>query len=253
MCEESEPGVSNPDQPVSGEQDFEAAAASLAAGGSLAESTDFAYEAESGLLPDAEDLAAADITLIPAADETESEPEAAAEDPNAEMRQALSRAPGDWYIVHSYSGYEKKVKANLENRIKSLDMEDFIFQIEVPEEEVTEIKNGQPKKVQRRIYPGYILIRMELTDGSWSAVRNTLGSPALSARTPGHRRCPSTTSSRSWFRRSPKRPPIRPVHPVVHRLSPRSTILSASRSPSWMVLLPPCRRRLMRSMLISRN
>lgn len=175
MCEESEPGVSNPDQPVSGEQDFEAAAASLAAGGSLAESTDFAYEAESGLLPDAEDLAAAEITLIPAADETESEPEAPAEDPNAEMRQALSRAPGDWYIVHSYSGYEKKVKANLENRIKSLDMEDFIFQIEVPEEEVTEIKNGQPKKVQRRIYPGYILIRMELTDGSWSAVRNTPG------------------------------------------------------------------------------
>nr|WP_241864237.1 transcription termination/antitermination protein NusG [Nakamurella antarctica] len=91
------------------------------------------------------------------------------------MRQALARAPGDWYVVHSYSGYEKKVKANLENRIKSLDMEDFIFQIEVPEEEVTEIKNGQPKKVLRRVYPGYILVRMELTDGSWSAVRNTPG------------------------------------------------------------------------------
>jgi transcriptional antiterminator NusG len=96
-------------------------------------------------------------------------------DPAVEMRSALSRAPGHWFVVHSYSGYEKKVKANLENRIKSLDMEDYIFQIEVPEEEVTEIKNGQPKKVQRRVYPGYILVRMELTDGSWSAVRNTPG------------------------------------------------------------------------------
>ncbi len=97
------------------------------------------------------------------------------EDPAVQLRAALTRAPGHWFVVHSYSGYEKKVKANLENRIKSLDMEDFIFQIEVPEEEVTEIKNGQPKKVQRRVYPGYILVRMELTDGSWSAVRNTPG------------------------------------------------------------------------------
>ncbi|MEO5832165.1 MAG: transcription termination/antitermination protein NusG [Nakamurella sp.] len=97
------------------------------------------------------------------------------EDPAVQMRAALTRAPGHWFVVHSYSGYEKKVKANLENRIKSLDMEDYIFQIEVPEEEVTEIKNGQPKKVQRRVYPGYILVRMELTDGSWSAVRNTPG------------------------------------------------------------------------------
>ncbi len=97
------------------------------------------------------------------------------EDPATQMRAALKHAPGNWYVVHSYSGYEKKVKANLENRIKALDMEDFIFQIEVPEEEVTEIKNGQPKKVQRRVYPGYILVRMDLTDQSWSAVRNTPG------------------------------------------------------------------------------
>jgi transcriptional antiterminator NusG len=106
---------------------------------------------------------------------TEDAAEAVEEDPTTQMRAALSRAPGHWFVVHSYSGYEKKVKANLENRIKSLDMEDYIFQIEVPEEEVTEIKNGQPKKVQRRVYPGYILVRMELTDGSWSAVRNTPG------------------------------------------------------------------------------
>ena len=96
-------------------------------------------------------------------------------DPNAEFRRTLRAAIGDWYVVHSYAGYEKKVKGNLQNRIQSLNMEDFIFQIEVPEEEVTEIKNGQRKQVKRNIYPGYVLVRMELTDESWSAVRNTPG------------------------------------------------------------------------------
>jgi transcriptional antiterminator NusG len=102
-------------------------------------------------------------------------PEAAEADPAAELRESLKAADGYWYVVHSYAGYENKVKANLETRIRSLDMEDFIFQIEVPTEEVTEIKNGQPKIVQRKVYPGYILVRMELTDASWSAVRNTPG------------------------------------------------------------------------------
>ncbi|MEY4024254.1 MAG: hypothetical protein RLZ23_1215, partial [Actinomycetota bacterium] len=78
-------------------------------------------------------------------------------DPNAEFRRALRVAPGDWYVVHSYAGYEKKVKGNLANRIQSLNMEDYIFQIEVPEEEVMEIKNGQRKQVKRNIYPGYVL------------------------------------------------------------------------------------------------
>ena len=96
-------------------------------------------------------------------------------DPNAEFRRALRVAPGDWYVVHSYAGYEKKVKGNLQNRIQSLNMEDYIFQIEVPEEEVMEIKNGQRKQVQRNIYPGYVLVRLDLTDESWSAVRNTPG------------------------------------------------------------------------------
>ena len=96
-------------------------------------------------------------------------------DPVEELRSALKRAAGDWYVVHSYAGYENKVKTNLETRIKSLDMEEYIFQIEVPTEEVTEIKNGQRKQVQRKVYPGYILVRMDLTDGSWSAVRNTPG------------------------------------------------------------------------------
>ncbi len=96
-------------------------------------------------------------------------------DPNAEFRRVLRTAAGDWFVVHSYAGYEKKVRGNLQNRIQSLNMEDYIFQIEVPEEEVTEIKNGQRKQVKRNIYPGYVLVRMELTDESWSAVRNTPG------------------------------------------------------------------------------
>jgi transcriptional antiterminator NusG len=96
-------------------------------------------------------------------------------DPNAEFRRTLRAAIGDWYVVHSYAGYEKKVKGNLVNRIQSLNMEDYIFQIEVPEEEIMEIKNGQRKMVKRNIYPGYVLVRMELTDESWSAVRNTPG------------------------------------------------------------------------------
>jgi len=96
-------------------------------------------------------------------------------DPAAELRAALQNAPGEWYVVHSYAGYENKVKANLETRIQTLDMEDYIFQVEVPTEEVTEIKNGQRKQVQRKVLPGYILVRMDLTDGSWSAVRNTPG------------------------------------------------------------------------------
>jgi transcriptional antiterminator NusG len=126
--------------------------------------------------PDLEDSVVTSEAADPIALDSEEAPaEEPEEDPVAETRAALSRLPGLWYVVHSYSGYEKKVKANLENRIKSLGMEDYIFQIVVPEEEVTEIKNGQPKRVLRRVYPGYIYVRMELTDGSWSAVRNTPG------------------------------------------------------------------------------
>ena len=93
----------------------------------------------------------------------------------AAFRDELRRAPGDWFVVHSYAGYEKRVKGNLANRITSMNMEDFIYQIEVPEEEVTEIKNGQRKQVKRNIYPGYVLVRMDLNDESWSCVRNTPG------------------------------------------------------------------------------
>ena len=105
------------------------------------------------------------------------EPAAADEpsDPVAEMKAALRRAPGDWYVIHSYAGYENKVKTNLETRVQNLGLEDYIFQVEVPTEQVTEIKNGQRKNVQRKVLPGYILVRMELNDESWGAVRNTPG------------------------------------------------------------------------------
>jgi transcriptional antiterminator NusG len=120
-----------------------------------------------------------------AADENEAEdepvpvPAAAAEeepgDPVEEFKAGLRRVPGDWYVIHSYAGYENRVKANLENRIGSLNMEDYIFQVEVPMEDVTEIKNGQRKQVRRVRIPGYVLVRMELTDESWGAVRHTPG------------------------------------------------------------------------------
>ncbi len=97
------------------------------------------------------------------------------EDPAEAMKKALRRAPGDWYVVHSYAGYENKVKTNLEARIQSLDVEDYIYQIEVPTEEVTEIKNGKRAQVNRKVLPGYLLVRMELNDESWGAVRNTPG------------------------------------------------------------------------------
>jgi transcriptional antiterminator NusG len=96
-------------------------------------------------------------------------------DENSEFRAALRSAPGEWFVVHSYAGYEKKVKANLANRIQSLNMEDYVFQIEVPEEEVRELKNGAIKVVKRNVFPGYVLVRMDLTDESWSCVRNTPG------------------------------------------------------------------------------
>ena len=96
-------------------------------------------------------------------------------DPIAALKETLRLSPGDWYVVHSYAGYENKVKTNLETRINSLDMEDFIYQIEVPTEEVTEIKNGKRQLVQRKVFPGYLLVRMELNDESWGAVRNTPG------------------------------------------------------------------------------
>jgi transcription termination/antitermination protein NusG len=94
-------------------------------------------------------------------------------DPLEELRSTLRSQIGDWYVVHTYSGMENRVKGNLENRITSLNMEDYIFEIIVPTEEVAEIKNGQRRMVKRTVLPGYVLVRMDLTDESWSTVRHT--------------------------------------------------------------------------------
>jgi len=97
------------------------------------------------------------------------------EDPVVAFKAHLRALPGEWYVIHSYAGYENRVKANLENRTQSLNMEDFIYQVEVPMEEVVEIKNAQRKTVRRVRIPGYVLVRMDLTDESWGAVRHTPG------------------------------------------------------------------------------
>jgi len=99
--------------------------------------------------------------------------ETAAVDPLEEFRAALREKEGDWFVIHTYSGMENRVKANLENRITSLNMEYYIHEVVVPTEEVAEIKNGQRKLVKRTVLPGYVLVRMDLTDESWSAVRHT--------------------------------------------------------------------------------
>jgi transcriptional antiterminator NusG len=114
----------------------------------------------------------ADGTAGEASEEEAAEPEV---DPVAEFQAKLRRQEGDWYVIHSYAGYENRVKANLETRIQTLDMEDYIFEIQVPMEEVVEIKNTTRKIVNRVRIPGYVLVRMDLTDESWGAVRHTPG------------------------------------------------------------------------------
>ncbi|SEC73162.1 transcription termination/antitermination protein NusG [Streptomyces sp. TLI_105] len=106
--------------------------------------------------------------------EEEAEP-AAPVDPVAALREELRTLPGEWYVIHTYAGYEKRVKANLEQRAVSLNVEDFIYQAEVPEEEIVQIKGGERKNVKQNKLPGYVLVRMDLTNESWGVVRNTPG------------------------------------------------------------------------------
>src|SRR5579862_2152356 len=128
-------------------------------------------DALDGALDDA-GHADADLETALAAD---GEQEESADDVLEEFKRELRMLPGDWYVVHSYAGYENRVKTNLESRIQSLNMEDYIFQIEVPVHQVTEIKGGKRQQVAEKVLPGYILVRMDLTDQSWAAVRNTPG------------------------------------------------------------------------------
>jgi transcriptional antiterminator NusG len=117
----------------------------------------------------------ADAPAEAEADEAVAEDLSGEADPVAEFKSELRMLPGDWYVVHSYAGYENRVRTNLESRTQSLNMEDYIFQIEVPTHEVFEIKGGKRQQVQEKVLPGYILVRMDLTDESWAAVRNTPG------------------------------------------------------------------------------
>jgi transcriptional antiterminator NusG len=134
--------------------------------------------ADSGTVPDADagvEADAVDVTDGDAATEDE-DGDVVADAPSdalQEFRDALREKVGDWFVVHTYSGMENRVKANLENRTTSLNMEDYIHEVIVPTEEVAEIKNGQRKLVRRTVLPGYVLVRMDLTDESWAAVRHT--------------------------------------------------------------------------------
>jgi transcription termination/antitermination protein NusG len=119
--------------------------------------------------------AGSDQSVGTAGDVAGADTEAEEADPVSRFKSELRLLPGDWYVVHSYAGYENRVRTNLESRTQSLNMEDFIYQIEVPTHEVTEIKGGKRQQVQEKVLPGYILVRMDLTDESWAAVRNTPG------------------------------------------------------------------------------
>ncbi|MGW6056519.1 transcription termination/antitermination protein NusG [Streptomyces sp. NPDC055189] len=118
---------------------------------------------------------AADDETEEAAESAEDEEEAEPVDPIVALRDELRTLPGEWYVIHTYAGYENRVKTNLEQRAVSLNVEDFIFQAEVPQEEVAQIKNGERKTIRQNKLPGYVLVRMDLTNESWGVVRNTPG------------------------------------------------------------------------------
>ena len=119
---------------------------------------------------DIDTIEEAEAAIVASEDEEE-----VAEDPYAAFEAELRTLPGKWYVIHSYAGFERKVKHNIENRRTSMQLNDFIFQIEVPMEDVVEIKNGQRKMVTRVRIPGYVLVRMDLNEDSWSVVRHTPG------------------------------------------------------------------------------
>ncbi|MFJ4836115.1 transcription termination/antitermination protein NusG [Streptomyces sp. NPDC088747] len=146
-----------------------------AAAGEPAEEAALHVEDESG-----EDLADQDVpdealAVEDAEADAEAEEEAEPVDPVTALRDELRALPGEWYVIHTYAGYENRVKTNLEQRAVSLNVEDFIFQAEVPQEEVAQIKNGERKTVRQNKLPGYVLVRMDLTNESWGVVRNTPG------------------------------------------------------------------------------
>ncbi|MFD9431313.1 transcription termination/antitermination protein NusG [Streptomyces sp. NPDC060002] len=124
---------------------------------------------------EAADVEAEDIEAEDVVDEAEEEAPAEPVDPVVALREELRTLPGEWYVIHTYAGYENRVKTNLEQRAVSLNVEDYIFAAEVPQEEVVQIKNGDRKTIRQNKLPGYVLVRMDLTNESWGVVRNTPG------------------------------------------------------------------------------
>jgi transcriptional antiterminator NusG len=179
---EAEVEASDLDVPADGSDTYPADTDVAAEDGLLAddvaEADDAATDEIEATATDAVDEAAAsgsdEVDATDGTDAADGE-EAPAEDPVEAFKARLRRQEGDWYVIHSYAGYENRVKANLETRIQTLDMEDYIFEIQVPMEEVVEIKNTTRKIVNRVRIPGYVLVRMELSDESWGAVRHTPG------------------------------------------------------------------------------
>lgn len=166
-------------------EDPDQAEAADAAAGAPAEEAALHVEADAESVDDAEagdgdeaaesDEAVAEDESEEAAESAEDEEEAEPVDPIVALREELRTLPGEWYVIHTYAGYENRVKTNLEQRAVSLNVEDFIFQAEVPQEEVAQIKNGERKTVRQNKLPGYVLVRMDLTNESWGVVRNTPG------------------------------------------------------------------------------
>ncbi|TVL93617.1 transcription termination/antitermination protein NusG [Streptomyces sp. SAJ15] len=172
----SDPNLNEPVESVEDELDIVEAAdddqveAVDAEAGQAAEEAALHVEDEESVEDEAEEAEDEE----PAEEETE-EPAAEAVDPVAALREELRTLPGEWYVIHTYAGYENRVKTNLEQRAVSLNVEDYIFQAEVPQEEVVQIKNGDRRTVRQNKLPGYVLVRMDLTNESWGVVRNTPG------------------------------------------------------------------------------
>lgn len=173
---DAEAGVAAEEAALHVEEEVDAEADSEDADDDATEEADDSEDADE----DEADEASDDDAVEAEADDAEAEEAADVEpaepvDPIQALREELRLLPGEWYVIHTYAGYEKRVKANLEQRAVSLNVEDFIYQAEVPEEEIVQIKNGERKNVRQNKLPGYVLVRMDLTNESWGVVRNTPG------------------------------------------------------------------------------
>ncbi|MFF5716246.1 transcription termination/antitermination protein NusG [Streptomyces buecherae] len=164
---------------LDGAEETDAAEADAPADDEATDADTVAEEADTEATDEADEPAEAADEATAEADEDAEEPaEAVAEeavDPVEALREELRTLPGEWYVIHTYAGYENRVKTNLEQRAVSLNVEDYIFQAEVPQEEVVQIKNGDRRTVRQNKLPGYVLVRMDLTNESWGVVRNTPG------------------------------------------------------------------------------